>query len=186
MNIKIIICFSQYIYKYTKPIATPHVWTLHVWTLHVVTQVSVIFSILGMLTIEFDIKIMYHLGWKTRSFNFAMFYGYQTYWDLTCFSIAHFYKKYLSDHNQTWKSNWHRSVPHYFQTNCTIMRENEIIIVCYVFSPLLHTTLVHIVTWEADWGSGCLKMTVVTWFKAVITLDSGAVLIDRWDQSVFY
>ena len=32
---------------------------------------------------------------KTRSLNFAIFYGCRTYWDLTCFLKAHFYEKYV-------------------------------------------------------------------------------------------
>ena len=42
---------------------------------------------------------------KTRSVSFAMFFmaTILTAWYLTGFSIAHFYKKYVSDRNQTLK-----------------------------------------------------------------------------------
>ena len=50
-------------------------------------------------------------------------------------------------------------------------------------SPL-QTALVHIVNRAADPGSGRLKMTIVMWLLAVITLDSRAVLIDGRDRSI--
>ena len=94
-----------------------------------------------------------HLGWKWDHLILLFFYGRRTYWDLTCFSMTHFYKKYWSIHHQTCKWPRHRSSPYYLQVswwNFTIYDENETIKVCFPnLSNCLNASMLE--SWPRFW-----------------------------------
>ena len=107
---------------------------------------------------------------KTRSFNFAIFYGCLTYWDLTCFSKAHFCKKFdliitkpendldIGHHHTTFK--FHDDISQF------IMKTRSL----KFASPTSQTASMHI-CWKADGGSGRLKMTASPLGFHVVLMD---------------